>query len=165
MNTILKHSILMATFASVFALSACGKKEAPPSAEAPPVAVTPAPAPAAPVAPPVAAPETAVASLQLGNSLGADGMVAAQSSSFTPKDTIYAVVNTHTSGSMTSKITAKWTFQDGQVVNSTDQNITTNGDAHTSFHISKPSGFPAGKYAVEISVDGKVANTTSFEVK
>ncbi|MEO8801910.1 MAG: hypothetical protein ABI304_06020 [Rudaea sp.] len=164
MNTILKRSIFMATVASVFALSACGKKEAPPPAAAPPVATTPAPAPAAPMSTP-ATPETSVVSVQLGTALDANGMVATQSSSFTPKDTIYAVVSTSTSGSMTSTITAKWAFQDGQVVNSSQQNITTNGQAHTSFHISKPDGFPAGKYTLEISVDGKVANTASFEVK
>jgi hypothetical protein len=35
----------------------------------------------------------------------------------------------------------------------------------TEFHISKPDGWPAGKYSVVISIDGKPAGSQDFEVK
>jgi hypothetical protein len=35
----------------------------------------------------------------------------------------------------------------------------------TEFHITKPSGFPAGSYKVEVSADGTVVVTKDFAVK
>jgi hypothetical protein len=43
--------------------------------------------------------------------------------------------------------------------------IAPTGPATTEFHISKPSGWPAGKYKVEISADGAPAGSKEFEVK
>jgi hypothetical protein len=145
--------------AGTLALAACGKQAppAPPPAAAPappPVAAAPAPAPA-----PVAA-ETTVNSVTLSNSIGG-----AAATEFAAKDTIYAMVATHSSAASEVTVGAKWTFGDGQLVNSSEQNIAANGDATTTFHISKPDGWPVGKYQVEISIDGKPANTTAFEVK
>jgi hypothetical protein len=101
----------------------------------------------------------------LGNAVGADGQVAAPSTSFAPKDTIYAVVATNSSGQSNATVSAKWTFGDGQLVNESNEAIAANGPATTTFHISKPDGFPVGKYKVEISVDGKAGSSTDFEVK
>jgi len=64
------------------------------------------------------------------------------------------------------KLHAKWTFGDsGQVVKEEDLDIAPTGPANTEFHISKPSGWPVGKYKVEISADGAVAASKDFEVK
>ncbi|MGA9334350.1 MAG: hypothetical protein WBV39_08745 [Rudaea sp.] len=166
MNRIGQRSIFVFTLAGAFALSACGKKQAPPSppAAAPAPVSTPAPAPAT-TAVPAPVPMTSVVSVQLGNAVGADGLVTTQATTFAPKDHIYAVVQTNSNGNSNATLTAKWTYQDGQVVNTGTQKITSNGAGHTSFEIDKPDGFPAGKYTLEISLDGKVANTTSFEVK
>jgi hypothetical protein len=35
----------------------------------------------------------------------------------------------------------------------------------TEFHISKPGGWPKGKYKVEILLNGVAAETEDFEVK
>ncbi|HET8940509.1 MAG TPA: hypothetical protein VFN13_00785 [Rudaea sp.] len=173
MNRISQRSLFVLTLTGALALGACGKHAAPPpeTTPPPPPAATPAPAPA-PVAPtpaatPAAAPaaETSVTSVQMGNSVDPTGMIASPTMTFSPKDVIYAVVQTNSTGNAQSTITAKWTFGDGQLVNSSEHKIAASGPAHTSFHINKPDGFPAGKYTLEISVDGKVANTTSFEVK
>jgi len=45
------------------------------------------------------------------------------------------------------------------------ETIAPTGPAVTEFHISKPSGWPAGKYKVEIAVDGAPAGSKEFEVK
>jgi hypothetical protein len=90
--------------------------------------------------------------------------VQAPTTSFGPKDTIYASVAT-TGAAPSKTITAKWSFQDGQVVKQDSQAIAPTGPAATEFHISKPSGWPAGKYKVEIAVDGSPAGTQEFEVK
>jgi hypothetical protein len=43
--------------------------------------------------------------------------------------------------------------------------ITPTGPATTEFHISKPDGWPAGDYSVEILLDGKSVATKSFKVQ
>ena len=139
------------------AVSALGcKKQAPPPAESG-SADTAATAPAAPEA-------FAVAEVTLGKAIGADKKVASPTTTFGPKDTIYASVAT--TGSAPSKtLTAKWTFQDGQTVKEGSETIAPTGPAVTEFHIDKKSGWPVGKYKVEVAVDGTPATTKDFEVK
>ncbi|MEO5561384.1 MAG: hypothetical protein ABIO49_15600 [Dokdonella sp.] len=155
-----QHLTLIVAIAGALALSACGKKETP--APAPPPVVAPAPAPVAPP-PPVAAP-VAVASVDLGTAVGADQKVTAPSTTFGAKDTIYAAVST-TGTAPNAAISAKWTYQDGQTVNESSQTIAPNGPSVTSFHISKPDGWPVGNYKVEISLNGTSAASKDFSVK
>ena len=64
------------------------------------------------------------------------------------------------------KLGAKWTHVDSsQVVHEETKDITFAGDNVTDFQISKPDGWPTGKYKVEISLDGAVVQTREFEVK
>ncbi|HVI59482.1 MAG TPA: hypothetical protein VM619_11530 [Luteimonas sp.] len=160
----LNIAIAAALFGTL-ALVGCKKKEeaavTPPAASEPaaPAPTTPAPAPAA---------TASVSSVDLGNAVGADMKVATPSTTFAPKDTIYASVATSTSdaaATVPGKLTAKWSFQDGQVVNEESKDLNLMGPGTTEFHISKPDGFPAGKYKVEISLDGNVVQSKDFEVK
>ena len=112
----------------------------------------------------VNAPPFRVELINLGKSIDADKRVANGTDNFAPTDTIYASVVTE--GSAPSKtIVARWTFQDGQVVKEETQTIAPSGAAATEFHIMKPSGWPVGKYKVEILVDGASVGTKEFEVK
>jgi hypothetical protein len=105
-----------------------------------------------------------VADVTLGRSLAPDKRVATQSSTFGPRDTVYASV--HTTGSApNTNVTARWTFQDGQVVNERTEAISPSGDAYTEFHISKPTGWPAGKYTLHVLVNGQEAQTKDFTVQ
>ncbi|MEO8673081.1 MAG: hypothetical protein ABI411_17320 [Tahibacter sp.] len=154
------HTLLL-TASLALALGACGKQAPPP----PPPAPTPAPAPApAPTPPPPAPAGVTVRSVVIGNTVGADQNVTAAMTSFGPKDTIYASVATNGSAA-SANIAAKWTYQDGQTINDSNQTIAPNGPAVTTFHIAKPDGWPAGKYTVAISLDGKPAGSASFDVK
>lgn len=153
---------LVVALAGALALSACGKKEEPAPA-APPPAATPAPAPAPTTPPPATTPApepVAVASVDLGN----DDKVTTPTTTFTPKDTIYAAVKTTGSAPMAT-LAAKWSYQDGQTVSESSQPLAPEGSSVTTFHISKADGWPAGNYKVEISLDGKPAATKEFSVK
>ena len=124
----------------VLSIAACGKKETPPPA-------------AQPVAQPVAQAEVVlgVTAVNLGNAIGADKRVTAPSTGFAKNDTIYATVETQGSGNMTLK--AKWTYRKGDniaVVNENNQTVAASGPAVNEFHVSMPSGWPAGDYQVEI---------------
>ena len=134
------------------AVTAGCKKDAPP----PPQEEAAAPAPAAA--------EFSVASIDVGKAIGADKRITAPVTTFKPKDTIY--VSVVTEGAAPSKtIAARWTFEDGQLVKEGTESIAPTGPAATEFHIAKPSGWPAGKYKVEIMVDGASAGNKEFEVK
>jgi hypothetical protein len=149
--------------ASVVALAACGKREQPAPPPPPPA---PAPMPAPAPAPPPAPVGVNVSMVTLGKAVGAAKKVAAATDMFAKGDTIHASVDT--TGAGTAKLAAKWTFtKDGKtvVVKEDSATITPTGPATTEFHISKPDGWPAGTYQVEISIDGKPAGTKSFTVK
>jgi hypothetical protein len=105
-----------------------------------------------------------VADVKLGRSLNADKTIGDTTDSFRPADTIYASVVTEGS-SPNATLKARWTYQDGQVVEESAQTIAPTGKATTEFHVSKPDGFPTGKYKVEVSLNGVPANTKDFEVK
>jgi len=155
----LRHVAIVA--ASVVALVACGKKE--PSAPPPP-APAPAPAPAPTPAPVPAG--VALSSVTLGKAIGADKKVTMPTETFAKGDTIYASVDTTGSGSAT--LAAKWTYsKDGKTVPVKEDTatITPTGPATSEFHVSKPDGWPAGTYQVEVLVDGKTAATKAYKVQ
>lgn len=142
---------------AVLAMPACKKKTE--TAAAPPdTAAMAAPAPAPAPAP------FAVQGVEVGKQIGADKRIATPTSTFGPKDTIYASVATD--GAAPSKtIVATWTFGSGKLVKADSQTIAPTGPAATEFHIVKPSGWPVGKYKVDIAVDGSSAGSKEFEVK
>lgn len=133
-------------------LAAC-KKEPPPPPPTPVPTVAPTPVP------------FKVTSVDLGKSIADDKKVTDAATTFGPKDTIYAAISTE---GVTAKVTlkAKWTFgAKGTLVNEETRDIAPTGPAVTEFHITKPSGWPAGKYTLEVSVDGSPVATKEFDVK
>ena len=102
--------------------------------------------------------------VDLGTSVDANRRVLDDIDDFRPTDTIYASVRTVGSGSGAT-LTARWTFEDGQVVDESSQTISPTGPANTEFHISMPEGFPVGDYEVEILLNGQSVETESFEVQ
>ena len=146
-----RSTLVLALGLATLATAGC-KKEAPPPPQE--EATAPAPAPA----------EFKVSGIEMGKGIGADKRVTAPATSFKPKDTIY--VSVATDGAAASKtITAKWSYEDGQTVKEGSESIAPTGPATTEFHIAKPSGWPEGKYKVEIAVDGAPAGSKDFEVK
>lgn len=134
-------------------LAGCKKKEAP---LAPAPSATSAPAPA-----PVPAAHTEI---RIGKAVGADKRVGETVATFAATDTIYASAGIHgRSGALS--VRALWKYQDGQTVSEDSQSINADGGATAEFHISKPNGFPAGSYTVEIFVDGASAGTSTFTVR
>ena len=151
-----------AALLAAVALAGCKKQDeaamtTPPASEPamPAPAVEPTPEPAPTPAP------ASVTSVDLGSTVGADNKVAAPATTFATKDTIHASVATDGGG---GKLGAKWTYQDGQTVDSQEKDVAA-GPQVSDFSISKPDGWPAGKYKVEISLDGSVVQSRDFEVK
>ena len=139
-------------------IAACSKEAPPPP---PKPAAPPAPAPTPAPAP------VSVASATLGSAVGGDKKVTQAKESFAKKDTIYASIDT--TGTGKANLKARWTFttKGGKTVpvKEDTQTIDATGPATTEFHISKPDGWPAGSYQVEILQDDKVVQTKKFTVQ
>jgi hypothetical protein len=157
--------LAVAAVAAPLALGACKRAETP----APEAAPKPPPAPAAraasqpQAAPPAAAPFR-VTSIEIGNAIGDDKRVTTPTATLAPGDTIYASVASD--GSAPSmKLTARWTFEDGQQVEEKSQDIRPDGPAVSEFHVAMPGGWPVGRYQVEILADGRPVGTREFEVR
>jgi hypothetical protein len=163
MNRTLSHVLIAAALGTV-ALAGCKKKEAatvtPPASPATVAAPAPAPMPTASVS---------VSGVDLGTSVGTDMKVGAPTTTFKPGDTIIAAVSTSTSdatANVPGKLGVKWTHVDSnQTVHEESKDVNFSGAGVTDFQISKPDGWPAGKYRVEVSLDGNVVQTRDFEVK
>lgn len=104
-----------------------------------------------------------VADVTLGKRVRPNKRVDVEADTFKPRDTIYASV--HTTGSGSAQLIARWTFQDGQQVDERTETISPTGDAYTEFHISKPSGFPAGKYTLRVLMNGQEVQRKDFTVE
>jgi ABC-type oligopeptide transport system substrate-binding subunit len=104
-----------------------------------------------------------VSQIDMGRSLNADKTINDKTDSFKPNDAIYASIVTEGTAA-TATLKARWTYQDGQVVNESTQTIAPTGNARTEFHISKPDGWPTGKYKLEAFVNGSSSATKDFEV-
>lgn len=151
-----KKYVLGMLAALILALNACGKKEEAPKPQSFP----------APTSAPATTAGVTIVTITLGNAIGADKKVTQAADSFGRKDTIYASVATTGAGTATLK--SKWTYRkDGQqaAVKEDTQTITPTGPASSEFHVSKPDGWPAGDYQVEIFVADKSAGTKTFTVK
>jgi hypothetical protein len=105
-----------------------------------------------------------VSQVDMGRSLTAARTIDDTTDSFKPNDTIYASILTQGTAA-TATLKVRWTYQDGQVVNDSTQTIAPTGDARTEFHVSKPDGWPTGKYKLDVFLNGSSAATRDFVVE
>ncbi len=105
-----------------------------------------------------------VTDVTLGRAVGGDKAITDRTETFRANDTIYASVATE-GAARSATLRARWTFEDGQVVDESTQKIAPNNRERTEFHISKPNGWPAGKYKLEVFLDDRSAETKNFDVR
>lgn len=105
-----------------------------------------------------------VIDVMLGRGVGPDMRVTEETTTFRSSDTIYVSVATE-GVAPSATLAARWTYEDGQVVDESSRAIAPNGPEVTEFHVSKPDGWPAGNYEVVISLDGREVDRKSFSVE
>lgn len=163
MSRSLSRCLLIALVAAPLALGACTRSdtESPePPPPTPPAAHDEAAPPEASAAEPFR-----VSGLEVGTALGADKRVIAPSATVPASEpTIYASVATDGATERVT-LTARWTYEDGQVVAETSQEIAPTGPAVSEFHIERSDPWPTGQYQVEILADGRSLGTSKFEVQ
>ena len=161
MSRSIPRCLLIALVAAPLALGACKQSETEAPAPTPPPA---APAATAPAEAPAAEPFR-VSGLEVGTALGADKRVINPSATVSASEpTIYASVATDGATERVT-LTARWTYEDGQVVAETNQEIAPDGAAVSEFHIEQAEPWPTGQYQVEILADGRSLGTSKFEVQ
>jgi hypothetical protein len=150
---------LIVGLAGSLALAGCKKKEE--AAPAPPAASEPAPAPATPAPAPAA---VSVTGVTVGNTAAADKSVAALTTLGT-KDKIIVSVNTQ-GDAANATLDAKLTYQDGQVAGQKSETLNTTGSGTTNFEFTNANPWPAGKYKVDVTLNGQPAGVMQeIEIK
>jgi hypothetical protein len=105
-----------------------------------------------------------VVEVDLGKGLQTDKTIRDETDDFMQRDTVFASVRTR-GATDNATLTARWTFQDGQVVDERSETISPTGEANTTFFISQPGGLPKGKYTVIVLLNGSETQRKEFEVK
>ena len=156
---------LAVALASVLVLSACNRDDdTAPVDTTTPAATTPDDTMTPPATTDTTTTDTtgmSVTSVDLGSAVGDDNRISVPTTTFAGTDTIHASVVTD--GASEGTLVATWTFQDGQVVD-TQEKVVPAGPQVTDFSITKPDGWPAGNYKLEISNGGMVVQTREFNV-
>ncbi|WP_149196325.1 hypothetical protein [Luteimonas suaedae] len=157
--------ILTAALFGAIALAGCRQQEDTAATPTTPPATEPAPAaePAAPAA------SATVIDVQLGTEAAENAPVAEPKTSFAPTDdTIIASVSTATSdpgANVDGTLVARWTYQDGQLVDESSETLSFSGTGVTNFRINNPEPWPEGKYKLEILLNDAVVQTREFTVE
>jgi hypothetical protein len=110
------------------------------------------------------APMLQIAEVDLGKGLQSDKTIRDETDDFAQRDTIYASVRT-TGSADNARITARWTFQDGQVVDERSETVSPTGESFTTFFIAQPGGLPKGNYTLSVLLNGAEVQKKEFEVK
>ena len=108
-----------------------------------------------------------VSTIELGKRTGENLRVSESTSTFMMRDTVYLSVVTN-NATNDSRISARFTSQDGAVIDSSGQNVALDegtATAVTQFRLVQENGWPVGMYTVDIWMNDAPVGTRQFEVK
>jgi hypothetical protein len=106
-----------------------------------------------------------VTEIVTGKGMNPDKSLKEQTDEFGVRDTVYIGVKTE-GASPSAKLTARWTYQTGQPVSESSQDLVETGpEVRREFHIQKASAWPKGDYKVEILLNGISAGSKDFKIK
>jgi len=109
-------------------------------------------------------PPPSVDAVTMSTAVDSSFKASSPTTTFKPSDKFFA--STQVSNLIVgSKVDSRWYFN-GTEITEGRSSITSDkaGSGYLSFTLSMASGFPVGDYKVEIYLDGKLVNTTSFSV-
>ena len=110
------------------------------------------------------APVIEVVEVDLGKGVQADKTIRDETDDFGQRDSVFASVRTK-GATDNATLTARWTYQDGQIVDERSETISPTGEANTTFFIAQPTGLPKGNYTLIVLLNGAEAQKKEFEVK
>ncbi len=105
-----------------------------------------------------------VTDVELGKRLNAENKLDGTTDDFGVRDTIVAAVKTE--GTATgATLMARWTYQDGQVVEEQNQTVNATAETITTFRLMKATAWPKGNYKLTVMLNGAAVETEDFEIK
>lgn len=106
-----------------------------------------------------------VTEIVTGKGMNPDKSLKDETDEFGVRDTVYVGVKTE-GASPGGTLAAKWTYQTGQMVSESSQNISpTAAEVRHEFHIQKSNEWPKGDYKVEILLNGVSAGSKDFKIR
>jgi hypothetical protein len=108
--------------------------------------------------------DVTVSAVTVGNNAAADRSVQPVAQ-IGARDKI--IVSVRTDGSaVNTNVSARLTYQDGQVAGEESATLNTTGPETTNIEFTNANGWPAGKYRAEVMVNGQPQGTAQeFEIK
>lgn len=159
--------IVAALLAGSIALAGCNRDEQPVATEPAATGALETP-PAMPAEPEAPASSVRVSDVQFGTEVAADRSVTSPQTSFAADtETIFVAITTNNSadGESVGTLGARWTYQDGQLVDESSETVAFTAQDVTNFRISNPDAWPTGTYTLEVTIDGEVVETREFTVQ
>jgi hypothetical protein len=102
--------------------------------------------------------------LELGRSLDAGKTIKDETSSFQPRETVYAAIKI--SGSANSGLVrALWTDERGQTIQDDTRIVTPSRGDSLTLQVAPPNGWTGGRYRLDVYLDDKLAATRNFTVE
>ncbi len=157
--------ILSVSAGLAFAVSSCGKKEAPAEAAKPMVAAKQDQAPAPALA---SSASVAITGVDLGKAVGPDQAISDPDSTFAPGDTVYVAVTTNTgdnAATVAGKLAVRFVGPGGKVAHEETKDESFSGTGINDFTLHDSKGLAPGRYQAEVSLNGGEAQIREFDVK
>lgn len=107
--------------------------------------------------------DTEVTRIDSSNQASETELTGMVSENFGPKDSVYLDIRTRGTAEKYT-ISSKWFYPDGEVITENSQVVNGAGPTSTIFSMSKPDGWAPGTYKVEISINGQLKQTKTFQV-
>ncbi len=116
----------------------------------------------------VTPPAPSITTIEMGKQSGGTTLrVTEPATVFSARDTVYLAVVT-ANAAANSRLTARWTFQDGSVVDSSGQSVARDAGtsaAVTQFRVMTDKGWSVGTYTVDIWLNDAMVGTRQFTVQ
>ena len=108
-----------------------------------------------------------VQNIELGKDADDESLrVTSEATTFAPDDTMFLAVVVQNPDA-DSRLTARWTYQDGSVVDSSGQGVDRAMGSSTSvtqFKVHNDEGWPLGRYSVDVWMNGTLVGSRAFTV-
>lgn len=100
--------------------------------------------------------------LEIGRRVDGDGRVLGETRQFQRGDSVHLSVLTEGS-SPASLLRVRWLATDGRALHADERAVTTQGPSVHTFRLTPGSGWPGGRYRVEVMADGDLVGGRDFD--
>ena len=108
--------------------------------------------------------DTQITDVKLSDNADEKKLTGMMTSQFKPTDGVFMSIRTEGTAAKYT-LSSKWLTPTGDTLTEYSQALTAGGVNDTIFSLSKPDGWAPGEYKVELSINGKLLKTVTFNVR